>query len=27
MAAALGLAFIFRSTNLWQWLRYRIGRP
>ena len=27
MAAALGLAFIFRSTNLWRWLRHRIGRP
>lgn len=27
MAAALGLAFIFRSTNLWRWLRQRIGRP
>jgi len=26
MAAALGLAFIFRSTNLLRWLRYRIGR-
>ena len=26
MAAALGLAFIFRSTNLWHWLRHRIGR-
>ena len=26
MAAALGLAFIFRSTNLWRWLRHRIGR-
>ena len=27
MAAALGLAFILRSTNLWHWLRYRIGKP
>ena len=27
MAAALGLAFLFRSTNLWRWLRHRIGRP
>ena len=27
MAAALSLAFIFRSTNLWPWLRHRIGRP
>ena len=27
MAAALGLAFILRSTNLWRWLRHRIGRP
>jgi surfeit locus 1 family protein len=27
MAAVLGLAFIFRSTNLWRWLRHRIGRP
>jgi cytochrome oxidase assembly protein ShyY1 len=27
MAVALGLAFIFRSTNLWHWLRNRIGRP
>ena len=27
MAAALGLAFIFRSANLWRWLRHRIGRP
>ena len=27
MAAALGLVFIFRSTNLWRWLRHRIGRP
>ena len=27
MAAALGLAFIFRSTNLWRWLRHHIGRP
>ncbi len=27
MAGALGLAFIFRSTNLWRWLRHRIGRP
>ena len=26
MAAALGLAFIFRSTNLLRWLRHRIGR-
>ena len=26
MAAALGLAFIFRSTNLWRWVRHRIGR-
>ena len=27
MAVALGLAFIFRSTNLWHWMRNRIGRP
>ena len=27
MAAALGLAFIFRSTNLWRWVRHCIGRP
>jgi len=26
MAAVLGLAFIFRSTNLLRWLRHRIGR-
>jgi len=26
MAGALGLAFIFRSTNLWRCLRHRIGR-
>ena len=27
MAGALGVAFIFRSTNLRRWLRHRIGRP
>lgn len=27
MAAALALAFLVRSTNVWHWLRYRIRKP